>query len=138
MNAAETAPHDEPEPAAPVADARPDLAEVTSWLLEGRFFTIDTGGRVTMWSSGAAAAFGYARRDFADAGFVEILIAQADRAEQAQRVAGLFEGDAAKAAEFTGEITALDAEGGALAAAFAFVPIPISAGYEFNELLTEV
>ena len=42
MNAIETAPQDEPEREGAPAAARPGLEEVTSWLLEGRFFTIDT------------------------------------------------------------------------------------------------
>src|SRR5436305_109818 len=136
MSASETAPQ-HPEPAAD-GSAHPGVAEVTSWLLDGRFFTIDTAGKVTTWSAGAASAFGWSRKDVAGSSFAETLLAPDERPAQSERIEKLFNGGTSAAACFTGDVGALDASGGDLRAAFALVPIPISAGYEFNGLLQDV
>ena len=86
MSATETAP-EHPEPAAD-GSAHPGVAEVTSWLLDGRFFTIDTAGKVTMWSAGAASAFGWSRKDVAGSSFAETLLAPDERPAQSERTNG--------------------------------------------------
>src|SRR4051794_41662227 len=55
---------------------RPTSAEVTGWLLEGRWFTIDVAGKVTTWSPGAAERFGWQRADIAGESFPETLLAE--------------------------------------------------------------
>ena len=57
MKAIETVKTEVEEPA-PVAAAPPDAPELTAWLLEGRFFTIDPAGAVSSWSPVASEAFG--------------------------------------------------------------------------------
>src|SRR3954466_10641770 len=129
MSAVETV-HSEP-PA-----ERPSSAEVTGWLLEGRWFTIDVAGKVTSWSPGAAERFGGQRADIAGESFPETLLAEPALGNSV--VESLMAGGAATDAGFTGELDAVDADGGALRAAFALVPIQLSVGYEFNALLQEI
>src|SRR2546423_11314779 len=61
VKAIETAPP-EVQPATE-AGQRPDAAQVTAWLLDGRFFTVDPNGAVTVWSPIAAETFGWRRQD---------------------------------------------------------------------------
>src|SRR3954453_16861446 len=133
MSALDTA-----KPADPAASPRPDSAEVTGWLLEGRWFTIDLEGRITAWSPAAAQRFGYERKGIAGSPFVETLVAPPSRPACGQAVATAMDGAAADHAGFTGDLHALDASGNALRAAFALVPIQLSVGYEFNALLQEI
>src|SRR3954471_17533452 len=115
---------------------RPPSGEVTGWLLEGRWFTIDVAGKVTSWSPGAAERFGWQRADIAGEPFPETLLAEPALGDSV--VESLMAGGAATDAGFTGELDAVDAAGGALRAAFALVPIQLSVGYEFNALLQEI
>src|SRR3954470_1587615 len=133
MSALDTA-----HPADPAASPRPDSAEVTGWLLEGRWFTIDLEGRITAWSPAATERFGHERKAIAGSSFVETLVAPPGRPACAQAVATAMDGAAADHAGFTGDVDALDSGGGALRAAFALVPIQLSVGYEFNALLQEI
>src|SRR4051794_24782227 len=133
MSALDTA-----HPADPAASPRPDSAEVTGWLLEGRWFTIDLEGRITAWSPAATERFGHERKAIAGSSFVETLVASPGRPACAQAVATAMDGAAVDHAGFTGDIDALDASGNALRAAFALVPIQLSVGYEFNALLQEI
>ncbi len=133
MSALDTAP-----PIEPSDTPRPDSGEVTGWLLEGRWFTIDLEGRITAWSPAAAQRFGYERKAIAGSSFVDTLVAPAGRALCAQAVATAMDGAAADHAGFTGDLDALDASGATLRAAFALVPIQLSVGYEFNALLQEI
>src|SRR4051812_41640077 len=133
MSALDTA-----QPADSAASPRPSSAEVTGWLLEGRWFTIDVEGRITAWSPAAARRFGHQRKEITGEPFVETLIAGPGRPACAQAVATAMDGAAADHAGFTGDIQALDAGGNALQAAFALVPIQLSVGYEFNALLQEI
>src|SRR3954465_2349295 len=59
----------------PATDAgqRPDAAEITAWLLEGRFFTVDPNGAVTVWSPTPAERFGGRRRDIGGEPLTETL-----------------------------------------------------------------
>src|SRR3954470_15922411 len=52
----------QPATAAP-GRSKPNAAELTTWLLEGRFFTVGPTGNVTSWSPGAADAFGWGRKE---------------------------------------------------------------------------
>src|SRR4051794_5848535 len=133
MSALDTAPPIDPE-----GGPTPDSAEVTGWLLEGRWFTIDLEGKITAWSPAAAQRFGYERKAIAGESFVETLVARAGRPACAQAVATAMNGAAADHAGFTGDVDALDAGGNVLRAAFALVPIQLSVGYEFNALLQEI
>src|SRR6476661_2992271 len=133
MSALDTAP-----PIDPTDSPRPDSAEVTGWLLEGRWFTIDLEGRITSWSPAAAQRFGFERKGIAGSSFVDTLVAPAGRPMCAQAVATAMDGAAADHAGFTGDVDALDARGNSLRAAFALVPIQLSVGYEFNALLQEI
>src|SRR4051794_6364253 len=116
MSALDTAP-----PIDPSGSPRPDSAEVTGWLLEGRWFTIDLEGKITAWSPAAAQRFGYDRKTIAGESFVETLVAPSGRPVCAQAVATAMDGAAADQAGFTGDVDAV-AAGGALRAAFALVP----------------
>src|SRR4051794_30078330 len=136
MSAIETV-HSGPTPADP-GSTRPSSAEATGWLLEGRWFTIDTTGRITTWSPAAAERFGWQRGDVSGQSFTELLVAPEGRAAAAAAVASVVSGGGAEHAGFSGEVDAVDAEGGALRAAFALVPIQLSVGYEFNALLQEI
>ena len=120
------------------AAERPTSAEVTGWLLEGRWFTIDVEGRITAWSPAAAQRFGHERNGIAGSSFVETLVAPASRPACAQAVSTAMDGAAADLAGFTGDVDAVDAAGHPLRAAFALVPIQLSVGYEFNALLQEI
>jgi PAS domain S-box-containing protein len=133
MSALDTAP-----PIDPTDSPRPDSAEVTGWLLEGRWFTIDLQGRITAWSPAAAQRFGHERKGISGLSFVETLVAPAGRSACAHAVATAMNGAAADDAGFTGDVDALDASGNGLRAAFALVPIQLSVGYEFNALLQEI
>lgn len=123
-----------PDPGA----ARPDSGEVTGWLLEGRWFTIDLGGNISAWSPAAAERFGYDRKSISGQSFAESLVGPAGRPACAQAVAAALEGAAADQAGFTGELDALGADGRPFRTAFALVPIQLSVGYEFNALLQEI
>src|SRR3954466_1191813 len=129
---------DPAKPAAPAASPRPDSAEVTGWLLEGRWFTIDMEGKITAWSPAAKARFGFGPQEISGQSFVETIVAPEGRPACAQAVATAMDGAAADHAGFTGDVDALDASGNALRAAFALVPIQLSVGYEFNALLQEI
>src|SRR4051794_27982047 len=121
VKAIETAPP-EVQPATEPGQ-RPDPAEVTAWLLEGRFFTVDPNGAVTVWSPIAAETFGWRRKDIVGEPLTETLTPDVE----------LPLGGGC-----TGGITVLNAEACSLAAEFAFVPIKLSVGYEFNSLLQEI
>jgi PAS domain S-box-containing protein len=108
------------------AGAAPDASELTDWLLDGRFFTVDPDGAITSWSPLAADAFGHRRKEVVGESFAETLLAPHVRSkvEVGQR--------------HTGTVDALDAAERQLRAEFAFVPIKLSVGYEFNSLLQEI
>ena len=120
---------------APDADRRSDAAEITEWLLEGRFFTVDLGGAITMWSPGAAEAFAWSRHDIVRSNFTDVLLASGDADEGAQPLALLLRGEAPVV---RADAPVVDASGARLHAAFAAVPIHIGVGYEFNALLQEI
>src|SRR4051794_15957148 len=105
------------------AGQRPDAAEVTAWLLEGRFFTVDPKGAVTVWSPVAAETFGWRRKDIVGEPLAETLTPDLE----------LPLGGGC-----TGAVAALNADARSLGAEFAFVPIKLSVGYEFNSLLQEI
>jgi PAS domain S-box-containing protein len=105
------------------AGMAPDASELTVWLLEGRFFTIDPDGGITSWSPLASEAFGWRRQDVVGRPFAETLLGSDTRLE--------FEGH-------SGPVNAVDAGERHLRAEFAFVPIKLSVGYEFNSLLQDV
>jgi PAS domain S-box-containing protein len=109
----------------------PDAAELTAWLLDGRFFTVDPEGAITSWSPFAAGAFGWRRQDVVGKRFADTLLAPPER--QAALPAG-----SNGAAGYTGGVEAVDATERTLRAEFAFVPIQLSMGYEFNSLLQEI
>jgi PAS domain S-box-containing protein len=122
----------------PSASPRPDAAEVTGWLLEGRWFTIDVEGRITSWSPVAADRFGHDRKGITGESFVETLIAPPSRPACHQAVATALSGAGGEQAGFTGDVDALNVHGAPLRSAFALVPIQLSVGYEFNDLLQEI
>src|SRR3954469_16995711 len=123
VKAIETAtPEVGPAPAQ-AAGRPPDAAEVTGWLLEGRFFTVDPNGAVTVWSPIAAETFGWRRKDIVGEPLTETLTPDVDLP---------------LGGGHTGGVTALHAEARSLPAEFAFVPIMLSVGYEFNSLLQEI
>src|SRR5438270_7825819 len=124
-------------PPGPTGQRMPHPVEVTSWLLEGCFFTVDARGAITMWSPLAAEAFGWSRRDVVRSGFTETLIAPGDRDEHAALLHALLEGRSGSAG-FRAEAEAIDSSGGRLRVAFAAVPIHVGVGYEFNGLLQEI
>ncbi|MEA2387114.1 MAG: hypothetical protein QOJ22_1288 [Thermoleophilaceae bacterium] len=103
----------------------PDAAELAAWLLEGRFFTVDPDGAITSWSPFAEAAFGWRRKDVVGRLFRDTLLAPNARAVDLP-------------SDYTGGIDAVDAADRTLRAEFAFVPIKLSDGYEFNSLLQEI
>src|SRR3954451_9024878 len=105
------------------AGQRPDAAEVTAWLLEGRFFTVDPNGAVTVWSPIAAEAFGWRRKDIVGEPLTETLTPDVDLP---------------LGGGYTGGVAALNPDARSLGAEFAFVPIKLSVGYEFNSLLQEI
>jgi EAL domain-containing protein (putative c-di-GMP-specific phosphodiesterase class I)/predicted nucleic acid-binding Zn-ribbon protein len=111
---------------------------VTGWLLEGRWFTIGTEGQITAWSPAAAERFGWQRKDVSGKNFIDALLGPDGQAAGAEAVAAVLDGSASDHAGYTGEIDAVDVNGGPLRAAFALVPIQLSVGYEFNDLLQEI
>jgi PAS domain S-box-containing protein len=121
VKAIETAPPD----VQPAADAgqRPDAAEITAWLLDGRFFTVDPNGAVTVWSPIAADTFGWRRKDIVGEPLAETLAPDVELP---------------LAGGYTGAVAALNPDARSLGAEFAFVPIKLSVGYEFNSLLQEI
>src|SRR4051794_28999832 len=122
----------------PSASPRPNSAEVTGWLLEGRWFTIGLDGQITSWSPAAAERFGHDRKGISGQSFVDTLIASSSRPACHQAVATALSGTSGEQAGFTGDVDAVNVAGGPLRAAFALVPIQLSVGYEFNELLQEI
>src|SRR4051794_11606127 len=121
VKAIETAPP-EVQPATEPGQ-RPDPAEVTAWLLEGRFFTVDPNGAVTVWSPIAAKTFGWRRKDIVGEPLTETLVPDVELP---------------LAGGCTGGISALNPDARSLGAEFAFVPIKLSVGYQFNSLLQEI
>ena len=111
--------------------------EVTSWLLEGRFFTIDPKGAVTTWSPAAADAFGWRRKDIVGESFVDTLLAPAERSANRDRLGKLLAGSGQETV-LTGDFAALDAAEQQLRTSLAIVPIQLGAGYEFNALLQDL
>src|SRR2546423_2152708 len=81
----------EPDGAAAMSEgapeSRPGAEQVTSWLLEGRFFTIDPAGAITSWSPPADETFGWRRRDAVGAPFADTLLAPEARQPQSERIA---------------------------------------------------
>jgi PAS domain S-box-containing protein len=114
-----------------------DPAEVTGWLLEGRFLTVDARGAVTLWSPLASEAFGWSRKDIVGSSFVETLVAEPDRDAPAERLHALLAGHE-DARGFSGDVEAVDQGGDRLRLAFAAVPIHVAVGYEFNGILQEI
>jgi PAS domain S-box-containing protein len=111
-----------PDAASPAKTAaqRPNAAELTTWLLEGRFFTVGPTGNVTSWSPRAADAFGWGRKEIIGTPLDETLAPGA-------RLGG-----------YSGGIEAKDSSGRDVPAEFAFVPIDLGVGYEFNSLLQDI
>jgi PAS domain S-box-containing protein len=118
VKAFETVPDEMPPAAA--AGWSPDAAELTTWLLDGRFFTVGPEGGVTSWSPRAADAFGWTRKEILGESMAEAL---------APGVA---------LAGYSGGVEAKDASARSVPAEFAFVPIDLSVGYEFNSLLQDI
>jgi PAS domain S-box-containing protein len=128
-----------PAAAAPgTADAHPSAGELTSWLIEARFFTVDPRGVITTWSPAAAEAFGWRRKDIVGRPFVDTLLAPDERTSHGGRFSELLSGGTDAGPGFTGDVDAIDVEGRPLLAAFAMVPIQTAIGYEFNALLQDV
>ena len=73
VKAIETATPDVQPVPAQDAGQRPDAAEITAWLLDGRFFTVDPNGAVTVWSPIAAETFGWRRKDIVGEPLAETL-----------------------------------------------------------------
>src|ERR1700712_5750627 len=101
MKAFETAssgihPPSDSDPGMPAAAGAPDGAEVTAWLLDGRFFTIDTAGAITSWSPLAAETFGWRRQDAIGQPFVATLIGPQARQSCEDKVGALFARGAAE------------------------------------------
>src|SRR3954470_5924815 len=119
VKAIETAPS-EVGPAPAQAAGRPtDAAEVTAWLLEGRFFTVDPNGAVTVWRPIAAETFGWRRKDIVGEPLTETLTPDIE----------LPLGGGC-----TGGVTAVNAEARSLGAEVAFGRIRLSAGYDLTSL----
>src|SRR3954471_6080086 len=95
--------HTPPDPPAEET-ARPSATEVTGWLLEGRWFTIDPGGKITSWSPAAAERFGWQRADVTGELFVQTLLAETARPAGAAAVESALAGGGADHAGFTGEL----------------------------------
>src|SRR3954468_22070530 len=123
VNAIETATPDVQATPVHAAGQPPDAAEVTAWLLEGRFFTVDPNGAVTVWSAVAAETFGWRRKDIVGEPLTETLTPDVELP---------------LGGGYTGGISALNSDARSLDAEFAFVPIMLSVGYEFNSLLQEI
>jgi PAS domain S-box-containing protein len=110
---------DDAQPAV-VAGSKPGASELTTWLLEGRFFTVGPTGNVTSWSPRAAEVFGWGRKEILGEAIGERL------------APGVALGG------YSGSIEARDEADRTLPAEFAFVPIELSVGYEFNSLLQDI
>jgi PAS domain S-box-containing protein len=123
VKAIETATPDVQSAPAQVAGQPPDAREITAWLLDGRFFTVDPNGAVTVWSPIAADTFGWRRKDIVGEPLAETLTPEVDLPLRGG---------------YTGAVNTLNAEARSLGAEFAFVPIKLSVGYEFNSLLQEI
>lgn len=123
--------------AEPPPGTHPHAVEAAGWLLEGRFFTVDTGGAITMWSPPAAEAFAWSRLDIVRSRFSDVLLAPASREAHAERLGKLLEGTP-DASTFRAEAVAVDANGERMRVAFSAVPIHVGVGYEFNALLQEI
>jgi PAS domain S-box-containing protein len=123
VKAIETATPEVQPASAQAAGRPPDAAEVTAWLLEGRFFTVDPNGAVTVWSPIAAETFGWRRKDIVGEPLTETLTPDIELPLGGGCTSG---------------VAALNSEGRSLGAEFAFVPIKLSVGYEFNSLLQEI
>src|SRR4051795_9998704 len=119
------------------ATPRPSAEEVTGWLLEGRWFTIDPHGQISAWSPVACDRFGYQRAEMLGKSFVDHMLVPDARAAGAAAVASVIDAATGEAG-FTGDVDALDVHGTPLPAAFALVPIQLSVGYEFNSLLQDI
>src|SRR3954447_14111627 len=94
------------------APAKPNALELTTWLLEGRFFTVGPTGNVTSWSPRATDAFGWGRKEIIGEPLAEAL------------VTGIGLGG------YSGGVEARDPSGRTIPAEFAFVPIDLGVGYE--------
>jgi PAS domain S-box-containing protein len=123
VKAIETAPPDVQQAPAQAAGQAPDAAEITAWLLDGRFFTVDPNGAVTVWSPIAADTFGWRRKDIVGEPLAETLTPDVELPLRGG---------------YTGALTTQSAEARSLGAELAFVPIKLSVGYEFNSLLQEI
>src|SRR4051812_22681990 len=109
------------QPATAVPDrSKPNAAELTTWLLEGRFFTVGPTGNVTSWSPRAGEAFGWTRKEILGEPLVEAL------------APGVALGG------YSGGVDATASAQRMVPAEFAFVPIELSVGYEFNSLLQDL
>src|SRR3954447_17989247 len=100
MSAIETAQMG-PTPANP-ADTRPSATEVTGWLLEGRWFTVDLDGRIPAWSPAAAERFGWDRAEVAGQSFTETLLAPEARAAGDATTGSVLSGGAGGQSGYTG------------------------------------
>src|SRR3954471_3589317 len=109
-----------PDAASKPAGQKPNAAELTTWLLEGRFFTVGPTGNVTSWSPRATEAFGWGRKEILGESLGEAL------------VTGLGLGG------YSGGVEARDSDGRTVPAEFAFVPIDLGVGYEFYSLLQDI
>src|SRR3954468_3496261 len=109
----------QPATAAP-GRSKPNAAELTTWLLEGRFFTVGPTGNVTSWSPRATDAFGWGRKEIIGVPIDEAL------------APGVSLGG------YSGGIEAKDSSGRDVPAELAFVPIDLGVGYEFNSLLGDI
>src|SRR3954462_8994771 len=115
VKAIETATPDVQSTPVQAAGQPPDAAEVTAWLLEGRFFTVDPNGAVTVWSPIAAETFGWRRKDIVGEPLTETLTPDIELPLSG----GCTRGG-----------PGLNPGGRSLGAEFAFVPIKLSVGYE--------
>src|SRR5947209_16249579 len=101
MNAIETAemgvsaPTDEVSADVATLALPPVAAEIATWLLEGRYLTVDAGGAVTTWSADAERALGWGRRDVVGLSFGERVVAPGDRERVRDRLEALLAGDLA-------------------------------------------
>src|SRR3954465_6630574 len=109
-----------PDAAASPAAQKPNAAELTTWLLEGRFFTVGPTGNVTSWSPRAADAFGWDRKHIVGESFTDTLAPNVTPRGYSGSVAVNADGNRTVGAEF------------------AFVPIDLGVGYEFNSLLQDI
>src|SRR3954464_7629785 len=104
----------------PQARQKPNAAELTTWLLDGHFFTVGPTGNVTSWSPRAAEAFGWGRKEIVSESLNETL---------APSVA---------LGGYSGSVTVNASGDRTVTAELAFVPIELAVGYEFNSLLQDI